>query len=63
MPEPLKSKITDQNEAMKIIKERNEIFSIDVKSHIDNRYLNKVVRFPPIFMNVDITTNKETIDV
>jgi hypothetical protein len=28
---------------------------------MDNRYLNEVVRFPPIFMNIYITTNKETI--
>jgi hypothetical protein len=61
MPGPLKSKITDQEEAMRIINERKEIFSVDVKGHIDNRYLNDVVKFPPIFMNVDITTNKETI--
>jgi hypothetical protein len=61
MPGPVKSKITDQNEAMKIIKERKEIFSVDVKGHIDKNYLNSVVRFPQIFMNVDITTNKETI--
>jgi hypothetical protein len=31
-----------------------------VKGHIDPCYLNEVVRFPPIFMNV-VTTNKETI--
>jgi hypothetical protein len=61
MPGPLKSKITDPDVAMRIIKERKEIFSVDVKGHIDNRYLNEIVRFPPIFMNVDITTNKETI--
>jgi hypothetical protein len=48
MPGPLKSKITDQNEAMRIIKERKEIFSVDVKGYIDKRYLNEVVRFSPI---------------
>jgi hypothetical protein len=61
MPGPVKSKIIDQEEAMRIIKERKKIFSVDVKGHIDKNYLNEVVRFPPIFMNVDITTNKETI--
>jgi hypothetical protein len=43
---------------IKYKKERKEIFSVDVKGHIDKCYLNEVVRFPPIFMNVDITTNK-----
>jgi ABC-type ATPase with predicted acetyltransferase domain len=61
MPGPLKSKITDQNEALQLINERNEILFVDVKGHIDKNYLNEVVNFPPIFMNVDITTNKETI--
>jgi hypothetical protein len=32
-----------------------------VKGHIDPDSLNEVVRFSPIFMNVDIKTNKETI--
>jgi hypothetical protein len=32
-----------------------------MKGHINPTFLNEVVRFPPIFMNVDIKTNKETI--
>jgi hypothetical protein len=61
IPGPLKRVIKNEEEAMKIIKERKEIFSVDVKGHIDPNFLNEVVRFPPIFMNVDIITNKETI--
>jgi hypothetical protein len=61
MPGPLKQVIKNEEEARKIIEERKEIFSVDVKGHIDPKFLN-VVRFPPIFMNVDITTNKETIE-
>jgi hypothetical protein len=61
MPGPLKRVIKNEEEPIRIIKETKEIFSVDVKGHIDNRYLNEVVRFPPIFMNVDITTNKETV--
>jgi hypothetical protein len=61
MPGPLKRVIKNEEVAMRIIKERKEIFSVDVKGHIDNRYLNEVVRFPPIFINVDIITNKEPI--
>jgi hypothetical protein len=52
MPGPLKQTIKNEEEAMRIIKERKDI---------DKNYLNEVVRFPPIFMNVDIVTNKETI--
>jgi hypothetical protein len=61
MPGPLKRVIKNEEVAMRIIKERKKIFSVDVKDHIDNHYLNEVVRFPSIFMNVDIVTNKETI--
>jgi hypothetical protein len=60
MPGPLK-KVIKNEEARKIIEERKEIFSVDVKGHIDPNFLNDVVRFPPIFMNVDIKTNKENI--
>jgi hypothetical protein len=58
IPGTLKKVIKNEEEARRIIKERKEIFSVNVKGHI---YLNEVVRFPPIFMNVDITTNKELI--
>jgi hypothetical protein len=61
MPGPLKQVIKNEEQARKIIEERNEIFSVDVKGHIDPKFLNKIVRFPPIFMNVDIKTNKENI--
>jgi hypothetical protein len=61
MPCPLKAKITDSKEALKVIENRKEIFSVDVKGHVDPIFLNEVVRFPPIFMNVDITTDEKTI--
>jgi hypothetical protein len=61
VPVPLKKIIRDQEEALQVIKERKEIFSVDVKDHIDKNYLNEVVNFLPIFMNVHVTTNKETI--
>jgi hypothetical protein len=61
MPGPLKKVIKNKEEARKIIEERKEIFSVDVKGHIDPKFLNEVVRFHPIFMNVDIKTNKENI--
>jgi hypothetical protein len=48
-------------ESLRVINERKEFFSVDVKGNIDKNYLNEVVNFPPIFMNVVITTNKETI--
>jgi hypothetical protein len=48
MPDPLKQVIKNEEEARKIIEERKEIFSVDVKGHIDKHYTNEVVRFPPI---------------
>jgi hypothetical protein len=61
IPGRVKQVVKNQEEALKIINERNEIFSVDVKGHIDPNFLNVVVRFLLIFMNVDIKTNKETI--
>jgi hypothetical protein len=61
MPGPLKKVIKNDEKTRKIIEERKEIFSVYVKGHIDPKFLNEVVRFPPIFMNVDIKTNKENI--
>jgi hypothetical protein len=58
MPGRDKQVIKNPEEALKIINERNEIFSVHVKGHIDPNFLNDV-KFPPIFMNVDIKTNKE----
>jgi hypothetical protein len=53
--------IKNQNKALNVINERNEIFSVDVKEHTDPDFLNDVIRFPPIFMNIGIKVNKETI--
>jgi hypothetical protein len=61
MSDPLKEVIKNKEEARKIIEEQKKIFSVDVKGHIDPKFLNEVVRFPPIFMNIDIKTNKENI--
>jgi hypothetical protein len=35
VPGPLKRLIKNEEEAMRIINERKEIFSVDVKGHID----------------------------
>jgi hypothetical protein len=35
MPGAVKAKIADSKQALKIINERNEIFSVDVKGHIN----------------------------
>jgi hypothetical protein len=59
MPGPLKRVIKNQQESLRVIEKRKEIFSVDVKGHIDPNFLNEVVRFPPIFMNVDITTDEK----
>jgi hypothetical protein len=38
IPGPLKRVIKNQEEALKIINERNEIFSVDVKGHVDPNF-------------------------
>jgi hypothetical protein len=53
--------VKNQEKTLKIINERYKIISVDTKERINPNFLNDVVRFSPIFMNVDIKTNKETI--
>jgi hypothetical protein len=43
MPGKLKKVIKDQEQALKVINERKEIFSVDVKEHINLKFLNDVV--------------------
>jgi hypothetical protein len=61
MPGRLKKVIKNLDEALQVISEKKEIFSVNVKGHINNNFLNDVISFPPIFMNVDIKTDGETI--
>jgi hypothetical protein len=61
VPGRLKKVIRNLDEALQIISEKKEIFSVNVKEHIDSNFLNDVISFPPIFMNIDIKTDEETI--
>jgi hypothetical protein len=61
MPGRRKCKITNFDEAMEIIYDKNELFIVSLKGHIDKKYYNEVINFPPIIRNVDIKTDKETI--
>jgi hypothetical protein len=61
MPGDVKLHSTDNDIAMMVIKEKKEIFIASLKGHIPKEYYNEIINFPPIFRNVAITTNKETI--
>jgi hypothetical protein len=61
MPGRLTKVIKNLDEALQVINDKKEIFSVNFKGNIDNNFLNDVISFPPIFMNVDIKTNEETI--
>ena len=41
--------------------EQGQLFIAEIKGHIDDRYINEFINFPPIFRNIEITTNSETI--
>jgi hypothetical protein len=47
--------------AMDIINRKDTLFIAEVKGHIDEKYLNEFINFLPIFRNIEITTDKETI--
>jgi hypothetical protein len=57
--------MTDTNEkknlAKKIIFGKQELFVAEVKGHVDEKYLNEFINFPPIFRNLEINTNKHEI--
>jgi hypothetical protein len=61
MPGRLKAKITNEQEARKIISAKKELFVVSLKGHIDEAYIKDVINFPPIIRNIDIKTDKETI--
>jgi hypothetical protein len=50
-----------KQECNAIINSRDQLFVAEVKGHIDDAYLNDFVNFPPIFRNLTIKTNRETI--
>ena len=44
-----------------IIDKRDTLFVADLKGHIPEEFYNEFINLPPIFRNVDITTDKKTI--
>ena len=54
---------SNKNRALSIIRAEHDLFVAVVKGHIDKKYINEFVNFPPIFRNVEIITDKETIGV
>ena len=57
----------NDDEALRIILNKNrftedaDLFVAEVIGHIDERYIDEFINFPPIFRNIDITTNEQTI--
>ena len=57
----------NDDEALRIILNKNrftedaDLFVAEVIGHIDEKYINEFINFPPIFRNIDITTNEQTI--
>ena len=41
--------------------EQGRLFIAEVKGHIDDKYINEFVNFPPIFRNIEITTDSATV--
>jgi hypothetical protein len=52
---------SQKRRAHAIIFSRKELFITDLKGHIDRKYWNEFINFPPIFRNIDIETKKEII--
>ena len=50
-----------RNKAYAIINGRKELFVASIKGHIPTEYYNEFINLPPIWRNIDITTNEETI--
>ena len=44
-----------------IINKRDTLFVADLKGHIPEEYYNEFINLPPIFRNINITTDKKTI--
>ena len=50
-----------KKKALNIINRKDTLFVAVVKGHIKKEYINDYINFLPIFRNIDITTDKETI--
>lgn len=40
---------------------KGQLFIAEIKGHIDEDYINEFINFPPIFRNIDIKTDEQTI--
>jgi hypothetical protein len=50
-----------KNLAFAIIRKREDLFVAEIKGHIHQDHLNEFINFPPIFRNLEIVTDRETI--
>ncbi|KAA6359945.1 MAG: hypothetical protein EZS28_044528 [Streblomastix strix] len=51
----------DKTKIMNIINGRDQLFIAELKGHIDEKYINDFINFPPILRNYTSTTNEDTI--
>ncbi|KAA6396400.1 MAG: hypothetical protein EZS28_008079 [Streblomastix strix] len=52
---------SDKDKIMDIISGRDQLFIAEIKGHIDEKYINDFINFPPILRNYTFTTNEDTI--
>ncbi len=54
---------TEENKtrALNIINSKTKLFIAEIKGHIPKEYINEFINFPPIFRNIDITTDEATL--
>ncbi len=51
----------DKTKALNIINGKSELFIAEIKGHIPKEHINEFINFPPIFRNIDITTDEATL--
>ncbi len=47
--------------AIKLINQKDTLFIVEIKGHIEEEFINEFINLPPIFRNIDIEMNPETI--
>jgi hypothetical protein len=72
MPGEVRCHITDKEEMLRKIREKKELFIVVLKKHIPEDKFNcrtpdavsdaaTVLNFPPVYLNIDMVTDKKTI--
>ena len=61
MPGRIDKILTYKNVCLKVINSRNTLFLASIKGHIDKKYINDFINFPPIFRNIEIENKPDFI--